>query len=507
MDNQTPQSSVWEFPEKPQRQAFPTGRTELLFFLASLLMALGLCNSVLYGGFNLGFAIFSGAGLLASVAYLLVKGCRLNFYSGILLSLSLLLIAGFSRSDDGFVKFVCFCFLLLSVNLGLCLLAGKTRWAPTGVRSLLDAPHTLFGMGFGSLLESMRGISQTLRNTSAAGKKGGALLLGLGLSVPILSLLVFLLSRADAAFEGLVNLLPEWDMQELLSTVIWGSGLSLVLYTRSTALFHKPKDFPQAKTRKGLSSLTVNTVLGAVALVYVVYLFCQLAYFSGGFSGILPEGYTNAEYARRGFFEMAWLCSINLCLIILGAGFASRGQTLRVSTKLLCLFISLVTLFLTITASAKMLLYIGAYGLTRLRLLTEVITVFVGITTAIVTIWLFLPRLPYMKIVLVLALIVGSGVLWADADTAVAHYNVRAYQSGQLQSVDVSYLSRLGAGATPYLLELTNAPDSDLARHAAKCLLDRKKKMPADFRSWNYLDGESASLVERFFGQNAETDR
>lgn len=507
MENQTSQSSGWEFPKKPQHQAFPTGRTELCFFLTSLLMALGLCNSVLYGGFNLGFAIFSGAGLLASVIYLLVKGCRLNFYSGTLLCLSLLLLAGFARSDDGFVKFVCFCFLLLSVNLGLCLLAGKNRWTSAGVRSLLDAPRTLFGLGFGSLSDSITGIAQTLRNTGTVGKRSGAVLLGLGLSVPILGILVFLLSRADAAFEGLVALLPEWDMQELLSTVILGSGLSLVLYTRGAALFHKPAESQQATTRKGLSCLTVNTVLGAVALVYAVYLFSQLAYFSGGFSGILPEGYTNAEYARRGFFEMAWLCSINLGIIILAAGLTSREKKLPVSTRLLCLFIGLVTLFLTVTASAKMLLYISAYGLTRLRLLTEVIMVFVGITTTIITIWLFVPQLPYMKIVLVLALAIGSGVLWTDTDTAVAHYNVRAYQSGQLQSVDVSYLSQLGDGATPYLLELTQAPDPDIASYAAKCLLARKGTFPADFRSWNHIESAAAALLERFFGENAETDR
>lgn len=498
MENQTPQPSGWELPKQPPRKALPTGKAELLFFLAILLMALGLSNSILYGGFNLGFAVFAGAGLLASMAFLMIKGCRLNLYSGVLLSLSLVLIAGFARSDDGFVKFVCFVFLLLSANLGLCLLSGKNRWPTAGVRSLLDAPRTLFALGLGALPDSTNGLVTALRNTGAAGKKGGAVLLGLGISLPLLGILVFLLSRADAAFEGLVAMLPQWDIQQLLSTVILGSGLCLVLYTRSAALFHKPVQTPQSKKRKGLGCLTVNTVLGAVTLVYMVYLFSQLAYFSGGFSGILPEGYTNAEYARRGFFEMAWLCSINLGIIILAAGFTAREKKLPASTRLLCLFIGLVTLFLVVTASAKMLLYIGAYGLTRLRVLTEVIMVFVGITTAVITLWLFVPKLPYMKIVLVAALVIGSGVLWADTDTVVAHYNVRAYQSGQLPSVDIGYLSRLGSGATPYLLELTQSPDPDIAAFASKCLRARRQDTPADFRSWNHLEATSAALVEGF---------
>ena len=500
MNEQTPQTSGYSFPEPPKKESFPTGKPELFFGIVCLFLALGLGNSILYGGFNLGFALFAGTGLLVAVAYLVLKNCKLTFYSGALLVLTLVLIAGFARSNDGFVKFVCFLFLMLSGNLGLCILAGKNHWTPAGIRSLLDAPMTFFGLGFGKLSESTRGLGQALRNTGTAGKKGGAVLLGLCVAVPILLLLISLLSSADAAFEGIVKLLPEWDIKELIATLIFGGGLFFILYTRAAALAHAPVASSQTKTHKGINSLTVNTVLVAVAFVYLVYLFSQLAYFSGGFSGILPEGYTNAEYARRGFFEMAWLCSINLVIIVLAAGFTAREKKLPAATKILCLFIGLVTLFLTITASAKMILYISAYGLTRLRLLTEVIMVFVGVTTAIVTLWLFLPRLPYMQVVLVLALVIGASVLWADVDTMVAHYNVRAYQSGQLDSIDITYLNTLGDGSVPYLIELTKDPDPDIASYATKCLMSRKGNGPADFRDWNYAKEATSSALEDFFG-------
>ena len=100
--------------------------------------------------------------------------------------------------------------------------------------------------------------------------------------------------------------------------------------------------------------MTVNTVLIAVSVVYVVYLISQLAYFSGGFSGILPEGYTFAEYARRGFFEMAWICAINLLIMCLAVGLCSKkADRTPIVSRLLCLFIGLVTLFLVVAASAK----------------------------------------------------------------------------------------------------------------------------------------------------------
>ncbi len=68
----------------------------------------------------------------------------------------------------------------------------------------------------------------------------------------------------------------------------------------------------------------MNILLGTVCLIYAVYLLSQLAYLGGGFAGILPDGYTLAEYARRGFFEMAWLSFINLGLMCLAMGLVEK---------------------------------------------------------------------------------------------------------------------------------------------------------------------------------------
>ena len=78
----------------------------------------------------------------------------------------------------------------------------------------------------------------------------------------------------------------------------------------------------------------MNTALGAVCAVYLAYLFSQLAYFVGGFSGILPEGFTRAEYARRGFFEMTCLAGVNLALMTFGVGKVRHsGRTPRVARQ------------------------------------------------------------------------------------------------------------------------------------------------------------------------------
>lgn len=234
-----------------------------------------------------------------------------------------------------------------------------------------------------------------------------------------------------------------------------------------------------------------------VGLVYAVYLLSQLAYFSGGLSGILPEEYTMAQYVRRGFFEMAWLSGINLGLMCFAMGLVEKKDAAPRLTKVLCLFLGLVTLFLITTASAKMFLYIGSFGLTRKRLLTEIIMVWLAITTVLVSVWLFKPKFPYMKGVVIAALVLSAVTFWVDVDTVVARYNVRAYQSGALEEIDVSHIAGLGYGATPYLAELAEDADPEVAERADRYLTYRGIDI-VDFRDWNYKEAAAKKILDEY---------
>lgn len=497
---QNPPQQGWGYPPPPTAPFFPTKKRELVFGALTAVFGILLFNSILTGGFQLGFAVFTVVCTVCSVLYLQCAGCRLKCYPAAVLLLCLGITAAFARSDDGFVKFVLFLFLVTGINLGLCLQAGQNYWAPGGIGCVLDAPRTVFLMGLGRLPEAFRGLRNASRSSGKAGKKTGAMVLGLGIALIVLCVLVPLLASADAAFEGVIELLPTFDLTELIVSVIFGSALACFLYTRAVALRHNPKTGPAGRFGgKGLPVLTVNTVLIAVAAVYLVYLFSQLAYLSGGFSGVLPEQYTRAEYARRGFFEMALLCAINLGLIALSVGLVAKKQRAPLSVRLLCLFVGTVTLFLVSTASAKMFFYIGGYGLTRLRVLTEVVTIFLGIATFLVMLWLFIPKMPYMKVVFLAALVIGAAVIWADVDTVVARYNVTAYQSGALDTIDVEYLGGLGNGAVPYLAALAgDAEHPQAAAQAVQELQKREINSAGDIREWNYVNQVAGEILKPY---------
>ena len=484
-------------PWPPVPPSYATGSRDITFAVILALCSIALWNCILFGGLNLGAAIMIILTISCTAVYLRCSGCEADWYSGSMLILSVLAAAGFARSADGFVKFVMATFIFLFSNLSFCLMAGQNRRNAGGVTSLLDAPRALFMLGFGNMGKAGRGLAQAAKNTGTAGKKGGALALGLLIAAPVVAIMVFLLMRADAAFEGLMDQLPETDFSEVFPTLLLGIPCAVVLCTRGISLVKEVKPVPAVSKSRGWDKLTINTILSAVCLVYVVYLLSQLAYVSGGFSGILPEDYTMAEYARRGFFEMAQLCAINLGVMWLACGLVRKNPKTPLLTRLLCLFIGIITIFLVATASAKMFLYIEGYGLTRLRVLTEVIMVYLGLVTALVCIWLFTPKMPYMKIAIILALVIGTAVLWVDVDTVVASYNVSAYQSGVLDTVDVYYLHSLSEGAVPYLQQLTVDANPTVA-NTAKEMLAIYDGYERDFRDWNWSAAESWKILKTY---------
>lgn len=480
-------------PPKPEQTGLPTGKKELIFGLLVLCCGLALCNCMLFWGLNLGFALAAVCSIVCASVYLFVSGRKPTAYSGALLVLSLVIALGFARSNDGFVKFVMANFLFVSVNLGLCLTAKQNRRGPGSFGSIWDAYGTFFVKGIGKMDDSAQGLKQAFRCAGSAGQKGSAFLLGLVICIPVLAVVIFLLMKADAAFSGLMELLPEFDFGEFLATVLFGTFGAFLLYTRGAALVHDEKKALAAKEKKGMNPITVNTVFTGVSVVYVAYLVSQAAYFFGGFAGILPEGFSTAEYARRGFFEMAVLSGINLGLIAVGLGLIKAEKT-PAFTKVLCLFIGLMTLLLIATASAKMFLYIGTYGLTSLRVLTQIIMLFLAVTTVVVTVWLFVPRLPYMKVVILAALVIGAVTFWVDVDTVVANYNVDAYLSGKLETVDVSYLYYdIGPEAVAPMDRLAAEAEDPAVQQMAREFAEKNREryhtenITQDLRGWNYV--------------------
>ncbi|MBQ7871634.1 MAG: DUF4173 domain-containing protein [Oscillospiraceae bacterium] len=460
----------------------PAGRRDLIFALLTALFSILCTNFYLWGDCGMAAGAATVLLCLTAVLYLRPHRQKVTAY-GLFCLLAYLAGAGsLAVSDDAATKaLVIFSLLLLSglIYLELMGLRAKAYDRPTYCAETRapvgDLIFAYFILPFSTIGSTCYAIFHRADGQGGVrGRRTGSALLGLACALPVLMVVIPLLMSSDAAFEGLLDRLDLGTVAEIIVSILIGLFVFLLAFGR---MFHA-RDYvaPQkaAPSDRGLEPVALCSFLGVLSAVYVVYLITQLAYFFSAFEGLLPKDFTVAQYARRGFFEMATICAINLVLIFV-ANLISRKQAGKAPLllRLLSVFICVFSLVLIATALSKMCLYIGSFGLTRQRILTSVFMVFLGILFLAVIARMFWKKVPCLKIAVVAGALLLIATCYADVDRIVAGYNVRAYQSGRLETIDLAHLDSLNsAAAVPYLFELLEAEDAQVAAEAREILQD-----------------------------------
>lgn len=502
-------------PPAYKKSVLPAGKHEWILAAALLILSPLSFNACVHGG-QLGFTLCYLLFTAAILGYLALEHRLKKAPYGIACLLGAAVLAGsFSRSNNWLILFPAFLLVLFAFFLGLTALTGSNI-RPLGLfSSILDVFHMAFCRSFGQAGAALRGLF-CRRATPGARKSWGSALWGIAIAIPVLLVLVPLLMKADAAFSGLVGklALPEFSLGEGFWTLVMGFVLFVLAYGLTLSLSKgQPRAAAKRAARKGFSAASVNGFLGVISLVYCVYLLSQLAYFFSAFQGILPRGYSNAEYARQGFFEMAQICVINLCLVGFSHYLVKKAEgRAPLATRILCLFVCLFSLVLIASAFSKMALYMEQFGLTWKRVLTSVFMAWLAICMAAIGTWLFVPKLPYMKAAVISLLILASLTCWADMDQVIARYNVTAYQSGRLERIDMDHLSGLSDSAVPWIAQLADDKDPAVAEAAQEILMDRAwysrqwnrdgsdyyQFCNLDWRNWNYAAQEAQEILMDF---------
>lgn len=447
---------------------------DLIFGVLYFAFCIFAVDFIFYGGFKLGFTISVFVFYALTVAYLLPTKVKIKPYwamCGVFALAASVIFALWGDSLVGLVLFIAIILLTALFMCGICSLAqypaGSYLSAADAFRTAVIVPFAHVSMPFESFMD------YTKENKN--GKSTIKVLVGIIAAVPVLAIIIPLLIRADAAFESLISKMFG-DIGELIAKIIMGAVITPVVFSGVFAMC-KRLDKPAAgkKPFNGcIDSIVINSFLCAISAFYIVYLLSQFAYFFSAFSGILPSGYsfTFAEYARRGFFEMSTIAAINLIMLFLALFLQKRTDNKkgRQFTKAISVFICTFTLIIIATAFSKMVFYIGEFGMTRLRIITSVFMLMLSVVFILLIIRLFVSKFPYMKVMVASVCILGLVVGFMDIDRTVAQYNVRAYQSGTLETVDVDTLSMLSYSAVPYMVELLYDDDPNVRKEASEDL-------------------------------------
>lgn len=299
-------------------------------------------------------------------------------------------------------------------------------------------------------------------------------LIGILCSLPLSVLVLYLLMWSDAMFadrmEALFDMIPSFEFRYvwelLLAVPVWMylfGGLAATQIKQTKPLFDMKKG-------RVMPAILGYTTVTPICIFYVMYIAVQFNYFTAAFGGTLPEEYSYATYARKGFFELCAVAVINLCVIAVMNLFLKRKEdgTPSVAMKVYCTLLSGFTVLLIGSALSKMVLYIKEMGMTPLRIYTSwfmvvLVAFFVLIIVAQFT------KLRFCKAAFVSFTLLFTVLCFSNVDGLIARYNVNAYRTGALERVDFGVLEKLGDAALIHVECLTETENSSVAEEAEKC--------------------------------------
>lgn len=332
---------------------------------------------------------------------------------------------------------------------------------------------------------------------------------GLLICVPILLIVLPLLSSADMVFNHyLINVSRIWELVDLRPAAKQGLIILFVfvcLYGYIWSFRVKPPtaEIEKAAKQGFLDPVTILTVLFVINLVYLLFSIIQFSYLYGGQSYSLPAGFTYAEYARRGFFELVAVTIINLSIVLSSVHYVAKKNQ-RANTIVRCCLSLLVLFSLNMLFSAhfKMSLYEEACGFTYLRIFVHyfmclLLTFFV---IALGHIWL--NKIPLIKAYIVIALAFYTVLNFINVDKIIVRSSIDRYvKTGE---IDINYLQTLSCDAIPDMLSLTEDTDQEIARQVKDYLLQEKQYLSKDksWQSFNYSRYRAVLALEKVAGEN-----
>lgn len=304
------------------------------------------------------------------------------------------------------------------------------------------------------------------------------------LTVPVALVFGALLSRADPAFAALFSF-PAIDLERIAPHVVtagafawWSAGWMRGALLRKTRRSAIPDQVP---IQLGLAEVT--SVLGAVIVLFALFVGLQLRWLFGGAEAVLATtGLTLAEYARRGFFELVWVAALVLPLILGSRATVIDTQVER-RHRLLSLILIALLIAIMVSAAMRMRLYIGYFGLTTDRFIASVMMSWLALVTVALLFSLARAWFRPLAAVIVLsgyAVLLLVNVLNPDARVA----RVNAARAASVRAVDYAYLAKLSGDAVPDVVQaLRSSEPSPVTCQAARTL--RTRWSPSGEASWN----------------------
>ncbi len=426
-------------------------------------LLLGLSFDILFWEKTPGisFSIFIALILLAGILVLADSGIRPNKRAlGLILPIGFFATMTFLRAEpmttflNYSLTFVFLAFFALSYTGG--------RWFSYSLSDYIVGFFKLAGSALGSPLGF---INETRKAQKESGiekksKSIAPILRGIMIALPIVFIFASLLASADVVFaqrmDNLIQLenMPEYIFRGILIFIIGYLLLGVFLHAARKSQNEKLIGEEKPLLSPFLGFTESSIVLGSVLLLFAAFVVIQFQYFFGGNANINIEGYTYAQYARRGFGELVTVALFSLFLF-LGLSAITRREQKSHRKIFSALGISLVALVLVMLLSAfyRLNLYETVYGFSRLRTYPHIFMIWLGaLLITVVALEIFHKERAF-ALAMTLA-IVGFALTLnlLNVDSFIVCQNIARSENANWD-LDYAYLADLSDDAVPALAE------------------------------------------------------
>ena len=460
------------------------------------------------------FPIFVVLTLAVGLLLLHLEGYKASWRSLLLLAPILFFAAMFAVRREPLSTFLDFC-----LTLGSMLLMTLTLRSGLWVQySLSDMVTNTFMLGINSLTGGSDLLAALKKNETenegAVKLKPWAVLRGLLLAFPLVFILAMLLAAADPIFSKMLNdtlNLEQWTEYALRGIYIFVLayllvGIFVYLLARSDNERLIGIEKPWLTPFLGFTEAAV--ILAAVDLLFAVFVGIQFRYFFGGQANIHLDGFTYAEYARRGFGELVAVAVLSL-LLFQGLSTITRRTDLNSRRVFSGLGIGLVALVLVMLVSAfqRLLLYESVYGFSRMRTYPHIFMIWLGLLLLATIVLEVMQRQRLFSLVTLFAVVgFGASLNLLNVDAYIVRQNVALTAQGS--PLDIHYFADLSDDAVPVMFESYQAAadakikDALGAQLACRSALKEKRQDNA-WQAFNWSDSQARTLFAAYAGELA----
>ncbi|MBR4762147.1 MAG: DUF4173 domain-containing protein, partial [Clostridia bacterium] len=379
--------------------------TDIVIAAVLILLSIFYVSALFWNSLQLGYTVVYNLLLILMSIFVYKRDAKFKpaFFAGAVLSA--VCSCSFFITTNETVRGLAFLLTILSAIIWLSSAAG---------REYKKSDLGIFAYPLSVIINSFANIPSICKSFFSRGKSRSKntsrILIGVACSIPVLFVVVPLLLHSDEAFSALLSGVLS-DFMNIVLKAFLGTYVAAFLILFVFTLKYDKKQPESLSADIGVNQVTVSAFLSTISLVYVVYLFSQLAYFFSAFSSILPKDYkfTYAQYARRGFFELCVIAAIDL-VVIYAAILLSKKEDGKIplAVKIPSAFMVVFTFVIIFTALSKMVMYIGAYGFTVARISASAFMIWMFLLFIGILIRLFVKRLDVLTAGLIFALVIIS---------------------------------------------------------------------------------------------------